>query len=107
MLSEGKTTIDNTFMLKEGMLQPSRTIKFVSNILTGVLTMHLDKESYERAGLVGKPHGAKGNRGLKPRWSALPMNCYLAHLSNINLRQLSHMISGVRPCCMAKEGLTG
>jgi ribonucleases P/MRP protein subunit RPP40 len=31
--------------------------------------MYLDKETYERAGLTGKPHGAKGNRGLKPRWS--------------------------------------
>lgn len=30
--------------------------------------MFLDKEAYERAGLVGKPYGAKGNRGLKPRW---------------------------------------
>lgn len=33
--------------------------------------MYLDKETYERAGLVGKPHGAKGNRGQKPRWSVL------------------------------------
>lgn len=30
--------------------------------------MYLDKATYERAGLVGKPYGAKGNRGLKPRW---------------------------------------
>lgn len=30
--------------------------------------MYLDKEAYERAGLVGKPCGAKGNRGLRPRW---------------------------------------
>ena len=30
--------------------------------------MFVDKETYERAGLVGKPHGAKGKRGLKPRW---------------------------------------
>lgn len=35
---------------------------------TGKLTMYLDKEAYERAGLVGKPYGAKGNRGLRPRW---------------------------------------
>lgn len=34
----------------------------------GVLTMFLDKEAYESAGLVGKPHGVKGKRGLKPRW---------------------------------------
>jgi len=31
--------------------------------------MYLDKEAYERAGIVGKPHGVKGKRGLKPRWS--------------------------------------
>lgn len=31
--------------------------------------MHLDRETYERAGLVGVPYGAKGKRGLKPRWS--------------------------------------
>lgn len=30
--------------------------------------MYLDKATYERAGLVGKPYGVKGNRGLKPRW---------------------------------------
>ncbi|OHW99458.1 ribonuclease p mrp protein subunit pop1 [Colletotrichum incanum] len=51
MLSEGRTTIENVFSLREGLL-----------------TMYLDKETYERAGLVGKPHGVKGKRGLKPRW---------------------------------------
>lgn len=34
----------------------------------GTLTMYLDKEAYERAGLVGKPYGPKGSRKLKPRW---------------------------------------
>lgn len=52
MLSEGRRGIDNVFALRAGML-----------------TMFLDKEAYERAGLVGKPHGVKGKRGLKPRWS--------------------------------------
>ncbi|KAK2016719.1 ribonuclease P 40kDa subunit [Colletotrichum eremochloae] len=51
MLSEGRTTVENVFSLREGLL-----------------TMYLDKETYERAGLVGKPHGVKGKRGLKPRW---------------------------------------
>lgn len=32
------------------------------------MTLYLDKESYERAGLVGKPDGAKGKRGTRPRW---------------------------------------
>ncbi|KAK3318897.1 ribonuclease P 40kDa subunit-domain-containing protein [Apodospora peruviana] len=51
MLSEGRRGIDNVFALRQG-----------------TLTMFLDKEAYERAGLVGKPHGVKGKRGLKPRW---------------------------------------
>lgn len=55
MLSEGKTTVDNVFTLRDGLL-----------------TMYLDKETYERAGLVGKEHGVKGKRGLKPRWGKSP-----------------------------------
>ncbi|KAH8802061.1 ribonuclease P 40kDa subunit-domain-containing protein [Hyaloscypha sp. PMI_1271] len=51
MLSEGRAGVDNVYSLKEG-----------------ILTLHLDKESYERAGLVGKPEGVKGKRGTKPRW---------------------------------------
>lgn len=51
MLSEGTIGVDNVFVLKSGSLN-----------------MFLDKETYERAGLVGKPHGVKGKRGLKPRW---------------------------------------
>ncbi|KND87560.1 Ribonuclease P protein subunit p40 [Tolypocladium ophioglossoides CBS 100239] len=51
MLSEGRATTDNTFTLRKG-----------------TLTMYLDKETFERGGLVGKPYGAKGNRGFKPRW---------------------------------------
>lgn len=31
--------------------------------------MFVDKETYERAGLPGKPYGLKGGRGTKPRWS--------------------------------------
>ncbi|EAQ87844.1 hypothetical protein CHGG_04463 [Chaetomium globosum CBS 148.51] len=30
--------------------------------------MYLEREAYERAGLMGKPHGVKGKRGAKPRW---------------------------------------
>lgn len=44
----------------------------VANPRAGTLTMYLDKETYERAGLVGMPYGPKGNRGLKPRWSTFP-----------------------------------
>ncbi|RDA87446.1 hypothetical protein CP532_2811 [Ophiocordyceps camponoti-leonardi (nom. inval.)] len=51
MLSEGKTSTDNVFSLRKGTLR-----------------MYLDKETFERAGLPGKPYGTKGNRGHKPRW---------------------------------------
>lgn len=51
MLSEGRTTVDTVFALRNG-----------------TLTMYLDKEAYERAGLVGKPYGVKGRRCGKPRW---------------------------------------
>ncbi|TAQ88516.1 hypothetical protein B7494_g3154 [Chlorociboria aeruginascens] len=51
MLSEGRTGVDNVFSLKEGILK-----------------LHLDRENYERAGLVGKPDGVQGKRGTRPRW---------------------------------------
>ncbi|RFU74318.1 ribonuclease p 40kda subunit [Trichoderma arundinaceum] len=51
MLSEGKTTMGNLFTLREGNLD-----------------LYLDRETYERAGLEGKPYGIKGDRGSKPRW---------------------------------------
>ncbi|CAK7230955.1 hypothetical protein SBRCBS47491_007765 [Sporothrix bragantina] len=51
MLSEGRLGQDNVFSLKDGRL-----------------TLYLERETYERAGLVGKTHGAKGGRGLRPRW---------------------------------------
>lgn len=51
MLSEGVYGVDNVFSLRHG-----------------ILTLSLDKESYERAGLVGKPDGAKGARGARARW---------------------------------------
>lgn len=52
MRSEGKTTTGNLFTLREG-----------------ILDLYLDRETYERAGLEGKPYGIKGDRGSKPRWS--------------------------------------
>ncbi|QSZ29102.1 hypothetical protein DSL72_003612 [Monilinia vaccinii-corymbosi] len=51
MLSNGRIGVDNVFSLSEG-----------------ILTLHLDKESYERSGLVGKPEEIKGKRGHRPRW---------------------------------------
>jgi ribonuclease P/MRP protein subunit RPP40 len=72
MLSEGQPAVDNMYSLKEGMCSISLHITRISfNVLAtlGILTLHLDKESYERAGLAGKPEGVKGTRGTKPRWS--------------------------------------
>ncbi|ORY62374.1 ribonuclease P 40kDa subunit [Pseudomassariella vexata] len=51
MLSEGRIGTDNVFTLKDG-----------------TLTLYLEKETYERVGIVGQPHGVKGRRGTKPRW---------------------------------------
>ncbi|TGO64571.1 hypothetical protein BOTNAR_0086g00110 [Botryotinia narcissicola] len=51
MLSKGMMEVDNVFSLSEG-----------------ILTLHLDKETYERSGLVGKPEGIKGKREHRPRW---------------------------------------
>ncbi|EHA56964.1 hypothetical protein MGG_06856 [Pyricularia oryzae 70-15] len=51
MLSEGRPGQDNVFTIKDGKL-----------------TMFLDRETYERAGMVGITHGVKGERGLRPRW---------------------------------------
>ncbi|RCI14352.1 hypothetical protein L249_5951 [Ophiocordyceps polyrhachis-furcata BCC 54312] len=51
MLSQGQTSTDNVFSLRKGILR-----------------MYLDKETFERAGLEGKPYGTKGNRGHKARW---------------------------------------
>ena len=43
--------------------------------------MYLDKETYERAGLMGKPYGVKGGRGMKPRWSKSPNQILLCSLT--------------------------
>ncbi|KJZ73262.1 hypothetical protein HIM_07266 [Hirsutella minnesotensis 3608] len=51
IMSEGCRTTHNTFEIRQGILE-----------------MYLDKATYERAGLPGKPYGPKGNRGCKPRW---------------------------------------
>ncbi|OBT40204.1 hypothetical protein VE00_08730 [Pseudogymnoascus sp. WSF 3629] len=61
MLSEGKQGVNDVYSLRDG-----------------VLTLALEKESYERAGLAGEPDGAKGKRGARARW-----------LVEINLRQPS------------------
>ncbi|KAI1334299.1 ribonuclease P 40kDa subunit [Xylariaceae sp. FL0016] len=56
--------IGNIMMLSEGCVDSND----VFSIKDGTLTMYLEKETYERAGLVGEPCGAKSKRKLKPRW---------------------------------------
>lgn len=77
MFSEGRVDADNVFSLKDGRISLSpflapRVIIFANPAISGTLTMYLDKETYERAGLVGKPYGVKGQRDLKPRWGKNP-----------------------------------
>lgn len=75
MLSEGNSATESVYTLKEGKF-PFRVITH-SLTLQGILTLHLDKESYERAGIVGKPEGVKGKRGTKPRWSESRNQSYI------------------------------
>ncbi|KAK0104763.1 hypothetical protein ONS95_005033 [Cadophora gregata] len=72
MLSEGRSDTDNVYSLQEGIMlaidQRLFDNKLNAHPSPGTLTLHLDKESYERAGIVGRPDGVKGKRGTKPRW---------------------------------------
>jgi ribonuclease P/MRP protein subunit RPP40 len=69
MLSEGRIGVDNVFSLSEGNFSVLRLHDARWLTLIGILTLHLDKETYERSGLVGKPEGIKGKREHRPRWS--------------------------------------
>ena len=78
MLSKGRVDADNVFSLKDGNYPPASPSdrRFFAKLLNlGTLTIYLDKETYERAGLVGKPYGVKGKRGLKPRWGKRLFMC--------------------------------
>ena len=74
MLSEGVAGEDNIFSLKDGMLDypreyPSENRNEGSRpILPGILKLELDKESYERAGLVGKAVRSGGRKHVKARY---------------------------------------
>ena len=67
MLSEGRRGVDKVYSLKDGKPQYLNSRTLIDRQL-GILTLYLDKESYERAGLVGRPDGVKGKRGTRPRW---------------------------------------
>jgi hypothetical protein len=80
MLSEGKTAMGQLFTLREG-----------------ILNLYLDRETYERAGLEGKPHGIKGDRGSKPRWSMFQVSmlrfCADANLLYRNIIQSQRRVN--------------
>lgn len=85
MLSEGKTAMGQLFTLREG-----------------TLNLYLDRETYERAGLEGKPYGTKGDRGSKPRWSMFRavflLRLYMdANLMYRNIIQPQRRINATRP----------
>ena len=65
------TSSGSRMVRQGGVLRSSDRGHRRTDMDTGNLTMFLDRETYERAGLVGKPHGVKGKRGTKPRWGML------------------------------------
>lgn len=72
MLSEGGVSAKNVYSLREGRFSWTFEGQYHNSLSrVGVLTLYLDKETYERAGIVGKPDGVKGRRGTKPRWGRL------------------------------------
>lgn len=68
--------------------------------------MYLDKETYERAGLVGKPYGAKGGRGSKPRWGKKLGVKFLFFLKML-IKQLYRTTFETQRCFVGRRGLTG
>ena len=84
MLSEGRSRVDNVFSLANGMQSSStgQIGSFVAHscvtLPVGILRLELDKESYERAGLVGKAIRDAARKHIKTRYGS---NCYHHHQS--------------------------
>jgi hypothetical protein len=68
--------------------------------------MYLDKEIYERAGLVGKPYGVKGGRGSKPRWGK-KLSVEFLFFPKMLIRQLYHTTFETQRCFVGRRDLTG
>jgi ribonuclease P/MRP protein subunit RPP40 len=60
MISEGRPLADNRFRLCEGILQ-----------------LELDKPTYERCGLVGKPMASEGRKHIKQRYRKLDSRFFI------------------------------
>ena len=67
--------------------------------------MYLDKGLYEKAGLAGQPQGAKGNRGLRPRWGTPPAAKFHGNDASLTDLQSSSITSAALRCCMERKDL--
>lgn len=54
----------NIMMLCQGRVGQDNVV----SLRNGHLTLYMQRQSYESAGLQGKPHGATGGRNFRPRW---------------------------------------
>lgn len=101
MLSEAQS--HKVFSLREGRFCCICTKASIDGF-KGILTLYLEKESYERAGLEGKPDGAKGNRGTKPRWGQLSLAFKRERVANF--RQWLRSIYDYLRCFVARRDST-
>ena len=82
MLSQGRVGQDNVVSLRGGHL-----------------TLYMQRQAYESAGLQGKPHGATGSRNLRPRWGMLSFHSLVSVYSLTS--QSSRVTSAQRRCSLA------
>lgn len=72
MISEGRSGVDNVYSLRNGWCwHPDQRILRSRLIFPGILRLELDKASYEKAGLVGKPIRSGGRKHEKSRYRTL------------------------------------
>jgi len=77
MISQGKRGVDNTYTLREGTVKPMPyPIRCRLTSRQGILRLELDKATYERAGLTGKPIPSPGRKHAKSRF-AIDLNLRL------------------------------
>lgn len=82
MLSQGEPRVDNVYSLSEG--EYAHGISpiglglghqvLISGML-GILRLHLNRETYERAGLQGKAIQSGGRKHVKARYCTFPPKC--------------------------------
>ena len=67
MISEGRPLIDNRYYLKDGTTE-IKLSKYFSKCAPGTLYLELDKPTYERCGLLGRPTRSSGRVHMKSRY---------------------------------------